>query len=93
VMVAARLAAAQGAYLRGARLFGFADEMCAGMHFELAGPARQLADAALAKVRAALDPVVFAEGFAAGQQLSLDEALDTILAPGSIADASPALPQ
>jgi predicted ATPase/transcriptional regulator with XRE-family HTH domain len=78
VMVAARLAAAQGAYLRAARLFGFADEMCAGIHYELIGPARQLADAALAQVRAALAPERFAEAFAAGQQLSLDEALDTI---------------
>ena len=42
---------------------------------------RALADAALATVRASLDPVVFAEAFATGQQLSLEEAFATILAP------------
>jgi predicted ATPase/DNA-binding XRE family transcriptional regulator len=93
VMVAARLAAAQGAYLRGARLFGFADEMCAGMHYELVGPARQLADAALEKVRAALGTAGFAAAYAAGQQLSLDEALATIVAPGAVTGLPPSLPQ
>jgi len=35
-------------------------------------------------VRAALDPAVFAEAFAAGQQMSLEEAFATILASMSI---------
>jgi tetratricopeptide (TPR) repeat protein len=91
--VAARLAAAQGAHLRAATLFGLADELRARIHYELAGPACQLAEAALARVRAALDPTSFAEAFAAGQQLSLEEALGIIPAPGSAADASPALPK
>ena len=38
-----------------------------------------LANAALASLRAALDPAVFAEAFAAGQQLSLVEAFAGIL--------------
>jgi predicted ATPase/transcriptional regulator with XRE-family HTH domain len=81
IMVAARLATAQGAYRRAATLFGKAHEMCAGMHYEQAGPARQLTEIALSSVRAALEPALFAEAFAAGQRLSLDEALATILAP------------
>ena len=40
---------------------------------------RALADAALATVQDALEPVVFAEAFAAGQQLSTAEALATFL--------------
>jgi transcriptional regulator with XRE-family HTH domain len=36
---------------------------------------RRLADAARTKVRAALDPALYAEAFAAGRQLSLEEAL------------------
>jgi predicted ATPase/transcriptional regulator with XRE-family HTH domain len=86
IIVAARLAVAQGAYLRAATLFGMADAMCHRIHYELAGPARQLADAALAQVRAALAPERFAEAYAAGQQLSLDEALATIVAAGAAAD-------
>jgi predicted ATPase/transcriptional regulator with XRE-family HTH domain len=82
LMVAARLATAQGAYPRAATLFGSADESRTRIHYELAGLARQLADAALARVRAALDPALFVEAFAAGRQLSLDEALATILTPG-----------
>jgi len=45
---------------------------------------RNLANAALATVRDALDPAVFAEAFATGQQMSLEEAFDTLLAPQSI---------
>ena len=49
---------------------------------------RTLADAALATVREALDPAVFAEAFAAGQQLSLDEAFATLLAPDALTPAN-----
>jgi predicted ATPase len=93
VMIAARLASAQGANLRAATLFGLAEELRTGIHYELAGPARMLADAALARVRAALDPAGFAEAFAAGERLSFDEALATILAPGSATGAPLSLPQ
>jgi len=58
------------------------------VHYEITGPVRALADAALATVREALDPVVFAEAFATGQQMALEEAFATILAPSSLASAS-----
>jgi len=93
VTVAARLAAAQAAYPRAATLFGLADGMCTRIGYELNGPARQLAGAALAKVRAAFDPVLFAEAFKAGQQLSLEEAFATILAPGSAMGVPLSFPQ
>ena len=93
LLVAARLATAQGACLRAAALFGLAAEMCSRINYELAGPARLLADAALATVRAALDPARFAEAFAAGQQLSLEEAFATILASSSVTGAPPLLSQ
>jgi predicted ATPase/transcriptional regulator with XRE-family HTH domain len=83
VLVTARLARAQGAHLRAATLFGLADAMCTSIRYEPAGPARRLADAALATVRAALDPARFAEAFAAGQRLSFEEAFATILVPGA----------
>jgi len=89
-LVAARLAVAQGAYLRAATLFGLADGIRSPVHYELVGPARQLAEAALARVRTALDPALFDEAFTAGQQLSLEEAFATILAPDSVrADPPP----
>jgi len=81
--VAARLATAQQQYLRAARLFGLADQAHNHLHYAIAGPMRALADAALATVGgplgAALEPALFAEAFAAGQQLSLAEAFATIL--------------
>ena len=83
--VAARLATAQQQYLRAATLFGLADQAHSQVHYAIAGPMRALADAALATVQAALEPAVFAEAFAAGQQMSLEEAFATILAPGSFA--------
>jgi hypothetical protein len=48
------------------------------------GPVRAQVDAALATVQAALGAEVFAEAFTLGQQLSLDEAFATILAPARI---------
>ena len=83
--VAARLATAQQQYLRAAALFGFADQAHSQIHDAIAGPVRALADAALATVRAALEPAVFAEAFATGQQMSLAEAFATILAPTQFA--------
>jgi predicted ATPase/transcriptional regulator with XRE-family HTH domain len=93
VVVAARLATAQGGYQRAATLFGLADDLRSRIHYELAGPARQLAEAALAKVRAGLDPASFAGAFTAGQQISLDEAFATLLAPSSGTGAPLSLPQ
>jgi predicted ATPase/transcriptional regulator with XRE-family HTH domain len=92
-LVAARLAAAQGAYLRAATFFGLAESIRSQTHYELAGIARQLADAALTRVRTALDPTSFAEAFTAGQQLSLEDAFASIFAPSSARDAFFSLPQ
>jgi hypothetical protein len=83
--VAARLAAAQQHHRRAAKLFGLAEQMRRHVHYELVGPVRPLVDAALAAVREALGAEGFAEAFSAGQQLSLDEAFATILAPAHCA--------
>jgi predicted ATPase/transcriptional regulator with XRE-family HTH domain len=79
--VAARLATAQGEHLRAATLFGLAEAVHRQIHHIYRGPMLPLVEAALATVRAALDPVVFADAFAAGQRMSLAEAFATILAP------------
>ena len=84
LFVAARLATAQQQYLRAATLFGLANQMHSQIHYAVGGPMCALADAALAMVCSALDPAVFAETFAAGQQMSLVEAFATILAPGHV---------
>ena len=81
LFVAARVATAQGQYQRAATLFGLAEQANSQIHHAYAGPLRTQSDAALATVRAALSPDVFAEAFAAGQQLSLKEAFATILHP------------
>jgi predicted ATPase/transcriptional regulator with XRE-family HTH domain len=93
LLVAARLATAQGAYLRAATLFGLAERIRSQTHYELAGPARLLTDAALTRVRAALDPALFDEAFTAGEQLSLEEAFATILAPSSATAGLFSMPQ
>lgn len=77
IFVTARLATAQQQYLRAATLFGLANQMHSQVHDAIGGPMRSLADAALATVRATLEPAVFAEAFAAGQRLSLDAAFTT----------------
>jgi hypothetical protein len=74
LFVAARVATAQQLYLRAAPLFGVADQMHSHIQYAIGGPMRDLADAALAMARAALDPLVFVEAFAMGQQMSLEEA-------------------
>jgi len=79
--VAARLATAQQQYQRAATLFGLAEQTHSQIHDAIAGPIRSLADAAIVTVQAVLDPAIFAEAFAAGQQLSLAEAFATILTP------------
>jgi len=93
LFVAARLATAQGTYQRAAALFGLAERVRGQIRYELAGPARLLADTALATVRAALDPALFAEAFTAGQQLSLEEAFAAISASSSGTGVPPRLSQ
>ena len=85
LFLAARLVTAQGDYLRAATLFGLAEHVSGCIHYTPAEPIRSLIDAALATVRAALGPDVFAEVFAAGQRLSLDEAFAAILNPTIVA--------
>src|SRR5262249_3822386 len=82
--LAARLATAQQQYQRAATLFGLANTVHSHLHYAVTGPGRALADAALATVRSELDPALFAQIFATGQQLSLTEAFITVLAPDRI---------
>jgi tetratricopeptide (TPR) repeat protein len=79
--VAARLAMGQQQYQRAATLFGLADQAHSQIHYAIAGPMRALAEAALATVRAALDVELFAKAFAAGQEVSFEEAFATLLSP------------
>ncbi len=81
--VAARLATTQQHYQRAATLFGLAEQAHSQIHHVIGGTMRSLADAALATVQTTLEPVVFAEAFAAGQQMPLVEAFATILMPSS----------
>jgi tetratricopeptide (TPR) repeat protein len=85
----ARLATAQQQYQRAAMLFGLAEQVSSQIHYGLVEPIRPLVDAALATVRETLDPAAFAEAFATGQQLSLNEAFVTILAPAPLVLHSP----
>ena len=73
--VCARLAAAQQDYRRAALLFGLAEEAHRQVHHVIGGPMRGLADEALAAVRAALGQEAFAAAFAAGQGMTLEEAI------------------
>jgi predicted ATPase/DNA-binding SARP family transcriptional activator len=84
LFIAARLASAQQHYYRAATLLGLAEQAHSHIHYMSIGPMRALVDAALATVREALEADVFAEAFAMGQQLSLDEAFTTILAPTTV---------
>ena len=84
LFVAARLATAQQQCPRAATLFGLADQAHSQIHYVIGGPMRALADAALATVRAVLEPAIFAEAFATGQQMLLEEAFVTILVPSSL---------
>lgn len=87
LFVAARLATAQQQYKRAALLFGLAEQANSQIHHAYTVPLRLPADAALATVREALEPAIFAEAFAAGQQMSLAEAFARILAPAAISKA------
>ena len=77
--VAARLATAQQQYQRAAILFGLAEQTHQQVRYVVGGPLRALADAALTTVQAALEPAAFAEAFAAGQQMTLTEAVEALL--------------
>jgi predicted ATPase/transcriptional regulator with XRE-family HTH domain len=85
--VAARLATAQQQYPSAATLFGVAEQMQSQLHSVHALPMFALADAARATVQTALEPAAFAEAFAAGQQLSLHDALAPIVQVDRLATA------
>jgi predicted ATPase/transcriptional regulator with XRE-family HTH domain len=87
LLIAARLATAQQQYQRAATLFGLAEQMHNHIPVMIAKPMRTLADAALATVREALEPALFAEAFAAGQPMSLEEGYTTVLAPNTDVDS------
>jgi ATP/maltotriose-dependent transcriptional regulator MalT len=80
LLIAARLATAQQHYLRAATLFGLAEQNHGRSQAVIAKPMRSRAEAARATVQAALEPASFAEAFAAGQQLAIEEAYATLLA-------------
>jgi predicted ATPase len=85
LLTAARIATAQQRYQHSALFFGHVNQISNRLGYVYAGPMRSLADTALATVQVALEPAAFAEAFAAGQQMSLDEAFATILAPTHLA--------
>ncbi|MBX3001730.1 MAG: hypothetical protein KF893_24615, partial [Caldilineaceae bacterium] len=83
--VAARLAVVQNQYTRAATIFGLAEAVRLRVHYPAQGWYSAQADAALSTVQAALGPVVFAEAFTAGQQITLEDAFATFLMPASSA--------
>src|SRR5690606_25860635 len=90
LLTMARLATLQQQFIRAATLFGLVDQLQTQIHQSVEAPMRPLVDAALATVQAALAPEVFADAFAAGQQLSLEEAFAAILTPSHLGN-SPSL--
>jgi len=78
--VATQLATVQGQYQRAATLFGLAETMRQRLHYPGNGVMRPAVDAALVTAQAALEPEIYADSFAAGQQMTLQEGLATFLA-------------
>ena len=74
LFVAASLATAQGRYLVAATLFGLADGAHRDLHETIGGPPRLWAAAALDRVQGELEGPTFAEAYANGQRLTLEEA-------------------
>lgn len=77
--VAARLAVTHAAYQKAATLFGLAEERCVRRHYTLVEPVRAQNRAALVRTRRGLDAARFAAAFAAGQQMTVEEAFATLL--------------
>lgn len=80
--VAARLATEQAQDREAATRFGVAEQVRRRVHYPGNSVMRPVVDTALATVQATLEPVAFAEAFAAGQQMPLAEAFATLLIPG-----------
>ncbi len=90
VYLAARLAAAQGAYESAATLFGLGARAGDQIGYAPAGPLRLMTDRALGTTRAALGPTLFARAFAGGEQMSLEEAYTAVMTgPLSAGQATP----
>jgi len=81
LFVAARLAAQQAHYLLAATRLGLAEQIAKRIGYADKTPMRPLIDACATAIRIALEPAAFAEAFAAGQQMTLEEAFATLLAP------------
>lgn len=73
LFVAARLAVIRQHYQQAVALFGFAEVTRQRVYCTLVEPVRAQVDADLARARAMLDPVLYAEAFAMGQQLALND--------------------
>jgi hypothetical protein len=84
--VAARLATAQEQYQRAATLFGLAEAMGSSIGYTAAQPVRPQIDAARVTLREALGKAVFADAFAAGQEMTLVETFPTFLPSEIIED-------
>lgn len=84
LFVAARLAAQQERYLLAATRLGLAEQIAKRIGYADRTPMRPQIDACAAAICAALEPVIFAEAFAASQQMTLDEAFATILVASPI---------
>ncbi|MEZ4617421.1 MAG: hypothetical protein R2867_18185 [Caldilineaceae bacterium] len=79
LFVAARLAMVRQQYQHAVALFGLAEVTRQRTYCTLVAPVRAQVDAELAKVRTLLDPALFAEALARGQQIPLSDAFTTML--------------
>ncbi len=78
--VAARLAVLREAYEWAATLFGLAEETSRRMYYTLVEPVRAQNRAALVRAQASLDLARFGAAFAAGQQMTVEDAFATLRA-------------
>ncbi|MGB5048020.1 MAG: tetratricopeptide repeat protein, partial [Caldilineaceae bacterium] len=78
LFVAARLAVDRQDFVQAAMLLGLATEHRLRTRCTLVEPVRAQVDAALTAVQEALGPAAFGEAFAAGQQMTLEEAFDAL---------------
>lgn len=83
------LATTQQQHRRAATLFGLAEQLSRQIRYALVEPVRVRINAALATIQGELGAEIFAEAFAIGDQLSLNEAFTTILVPGHLKNIRP----
>ena len=97
LFVAARLAMVRQHYQQAVALFSFAEVTRQRVYCTLVEPVRAQVDADLARVRAMLDPALYAEAFVLGQQMALDapftmQLVQALPAFSPLADATPTHP-